>query len=90
MADTRTNGLRVDEVTADDDVLRLVVTDYTREAGVRQLERNRDTPSKTATSSRQVTAGARANCPGGAMAARRFITRRRRPREFRVLRLVWQ
>jgi ATP-dependent Lon protease len=33
------NGLRVDEVTIDDAVLRLVVTDYTREAGVRQLER---------------------------------------------------
>ncbi len=33
------NGLRVDEVTIDDGVLRLVVTDYTREAGVRQLER---------------------------------------------------
>jgi ATP-dependent Lon protease len=33
------NGLRVDEVTIDDAVLRLIVTDYTREAGVRQLER---------------------------------------------------
>ena len=33
------NGLRLDEVTVDDDVLRLVVTCYTREAGVRQLER---------------------------------------------------
>jgi ATP-dependent Lon protease len=33
------NGLRVDEVTVDDAVLRLIVTDYTREAGVRQLER---------------------------------------------------
>jgi len=33
------NGLRLDEVTATDGVLRLVVTDYTREAGVRQLER---------------------------------------------------
>jgi ATP-dependent Lon protease len=33
------NGLRVDEVTIDDGVLWLVVTDYTREAGVRQLER---------------------------------------------------
>src|SRR5207237_8513824 len=33
------NGLRLDEVTVDDAVLRLVVTDYTREAGVRQLER---------------------------------------------------
>jgi ATP-dependent Lon protease len=33
------NGLLIDEVTVDDAVLRLVITDYTREAGVRQLER---------------------------------------------------
>ena len=33
------NGLREDEVTVDDDVLTLVVAEYTREAGVRQLER---------------------------------------------------
>src|SRR5690242_8310456 len=33
------NGLRIDEVTIDEAVMRLVVTDYTREAGVRQLER---------------------------------------------------
>jgi ATP-dependent Lon protease len=33
------NGLREDEVTVRDDVLRLVVAEYTREAGVRQLER---------------------------------------------------
>ena len=33
------NGLVADDVTIDDDVLRLVVSDYTREAGVRQLER---------------------------------------------------
>jgi ATP-dependent Lon protease len=33
------NGLRPEEVTADDDVLRTVIADYTREAGVRQLER---------------------------------------------------
>src|SRR5262249_25408608 len=33
------NGLRIDEVTVDDAVLRRVVTDYTREAGVRQFER---------------------------------------------------
>jgi ATP-dependent Lon protease len=44
------NGLRVDEVTIDDDVLRLVITDYTREAGVRQLERELGTLlRKTAT-----------------------------------------
>jgi ATP-dependent Lon protease len=33
------NGLRVEEVAVADDLLRLIVTDYTREAGVRQLER---------------------------------------------------
>ena len=33
------NGLRVDEVTIDDSVFRTIVTEYTREAGVRQLER---------------------------------------------------
>jgi ATP-dependent Lon protease len=33
------NGLLADEVNATDEVLELVVTDYTREAGVRQLER---------------------------------------------------
>ncbi|HEV3141427.1 MAG TPA: endopeptidase La, partial [Vicinamibacterales bacterium] len=33
------NGLRADEVTISDDLLHLVIADYTREAGVRQLER---------------------------------------------------
>jgi ATP-dependent Lon protease len=33
------NGLREDEVTMSDDMLRTVVSEYTREAGVRQLER---------------------------------------------------
>jgi ATP-dependent Lon protease len=33
------NGLRIDEVTIDDEILRDIVIDYTREAGVRQLER---------------------------------------------------
>jgi ATP-dependent Lon protease len=44
------NGLRPDEVSADDSVLRVVVTNYTREAGVRQLERELGTLlRKTAT-----------------------------------------
>jgi ATP-dependent Lon protease len=44
------NGLREDEVSVPDDVLRTVVTDYTREAGVRQLERELGTVlRKTAT-----------------------------------------
>src|SRR4051794_11753338 len=33
------NGLREDEVSIADDVIELVVSEYTREAGVRQLER---------------------------------------------------
>src|SRR5438067_96639 len=44
------NGLRVEEVSADAAVLRHVITDYTREAGVRQLERELGTLlRKTAT-----------------------------------------
>ena len=44
------NGLRIDEVTVDDSVLRQIVTGYTREAGVRQLERELGTLlRKTAT-----------------------------------------
>jgi ATP-dependent Lon protease len=44
------NGLRAGEVTIEDSVLRLLVTDYTREAGVRQLERELGTLlRKTAT-----------------------------------------
>jgi ATP-dependent Lon protease len=34
------NGLRPEDVAIDTDVLRFVVTNYTREAGVRQLERD--------------------------------------------------
>jgi ATP-dependent Lon protease len=44
------NGLREDEVAVDDAVLRTVVTEYTREAGVRNLERELGTLlRKTAT-----------------------------------------
>ena len=48
------NGLKPDDVEVDDDAIRLVVTDYTREAGVRNLERElakvlRKVASKVAT-----------------------------------------
>src|SRR6201991_349566 len=33
------NGLKVEEIAIEDDVLRAVISEYTREAGVRQLER---------------------------------------------------
>src|SRR6476469_2847851 len=44
------NGLREDEVSVSDDTVQLVVSEYTREAGVRQLERELGTVlRKTAT-----------------------------------------
>ena len=44
------NGLREDEVKIDDEVLRTIVSEYTREAGVRNLERELGTVlRKTAT-----------------------------------------
>ena len=44
------NGLREDEVSVGDDILQLVVSEYTREAGVRNLERELGTIlRKTAT-----------------------------------------
>jgi ATP-dependent Lon protease len=50
------NGLNEDEVTVADDVLKVVVSEYTREAGVRQLERElgkilRKTATKVASES---------------------------------------
>jgi ATP-dependent Lon protease len=56
------NGLRPDEVAVPDEVLRLIVTDYTREAGVRQLEREigtllRKTATKIASADRATPIG---------------------------------
>jgi ATP-dependent Lon protease len=51
------NGLRADEIVISDDQLRTIVTEYTREAGVRNLEREIGTLlRKTAT---QIASGAR-------------------------------
>jgi ATP-dependent Lon protease len=53
------NGLRPEEVAIDDDLLRMIVTEYTREAGVRQLERELGTLLRkiaTRLTSGQVTA----------------------------------
>ena len=52
------NGLREDEVVVDDDALRHLVTEYTREAGVRDLERELGTVlRKIATADRRGKAG---------------------------------
>ncbi|MCW3040207.1 MAG: lon [Solirubrobacterales bacterium] len=60
------NGLLPGEVTADDGILRTIVSEYTREAGVRSLERQLGTMlRKTATkvASRPVVEGAEAPEP---------------------------
>ncbi len=63
------NGLREDEVSVDDLTLRTVVSEYTREAGVRQLERElgkalRKTATKLVSGDRRGTGGRRSRgCP---------------------------
>jgi ATP-dependent Lon protease len=51
------NGLAPEDVTTSDDAFRLVVSDYTREAGVRQLERELGTVLRKAAT--QIAAGLR-------------------------------
>ena len=71
------NGLRAGEVTIDDDVLRLLVSEYTREAGVRQLERELGTLlRKTATRIASADAGG----AGGDRRGRRARRARAGPR----------
>ncbi len=67
------NGLRAEEVEISDETLELVTTEYTREAGVRQLERDLGTVlRKTAT-----------KIASGTHAAPIAITHRRDPRRAR-------
>jgi ATP-dependent Lon protease len=51
------NGLAPEDVTTNDDAIRLVVSDYTREAGVRQLERELGTVLRKAAT--RIAAGLR-------------------------------
>ncbi len=61
------NGLREDEVSVTDATLRLVVDEYTREAGVRNLERELGTVlRKTAT---KIASGRRVRRPAGPRSA---------------------
>jgi ATP-dependent Lon protease len=72
------NGLREDEVTVSDDVLRTVVTEYTREAGVRQLERElgtvlRKTATRIASGSAEAPVAIEADAVRDALGRQRFF-----------------
>ena len=75
------NGLREDEVTIEDGILRTIVSEYTREAGVRQLERElgkvlRKTATRIATDESIDAGGASTSTPSATpSAARRSSTR---------------
>ncbi len=72
------NGLREDEVTVADEVLRAVVTEYTREAGVRSLERElgtvlRKTATRIASSAVQAPVAVEVETVRDALGRQRFF-----------------
>jgi len=72
------NGLREDEVSIPDDLIRLVVTEYTREAGVRQLERElgtilRKTATKIAAGEREAPVAIDLDAVRDALGRQRFF-----------------
>ncbi len=75
------NGLREDEVTVSDETLRLVVDEYTREAGVRNLERElgtvlRKTATRIASREGRGARGGRRRRPCATRSAARSSSRR--------------
>jgi ATP-dependent Lon protease len=72
------NGLREDEVSVDDDVIQLVVSEYTREAGVRQLERElgkilRKTATKIASGAVEPPVGVEVDVVRDALGRQKFF-----------------
>jgi ATP-dependent Lon protease len=72
------NGLREDEVSVDDDVIELVVSEYTREAGVRQLERElgkilRKTATKIASGAVEPPVGVEVDVVRDALGRQKFF-----------------
>jgi ATP-dependent Lon protease len=72
------NGLREDEVSVADDVLQLVISEYTREAGVRQLERElgtilRKTATRIASESVETPVAVDADVVRDALGRQRFF-----------------